>query len=364
MAEAVTYADLRFVKAPLKKSLSCGLGPEAEAYEDGDAYGELTYENVQVPSAPGGASGAPSGVGDQAGVHSEPTAASWSPVTSPGVPWTLPCPATCLQYVLLGLLLTCLLLAVATICLGVRYLQASQQLQHTKRVLEATNSSQWQQLRQKLTQLGQKEGDLQESRKALAQSQEELQEERRLHLAAQEQLRTCQVDGEKTKETLRGEEKQREALERRLSTTKDALRRFFTCPSEDTCCPMGWTLHERRCFYFSATKKTWEESKNHCTSLSSTLATFGLTYYYRLPSSYSKLLSGSVSESYWIGLHSQKARQSWSEDLKSRYYYQSSDCVILQKEWLRLWQSDKCATHLPWICELAAFRFPDGYSLH
>lgn len=40
---------------------------EAEAYEDGDAYGELTYENVQVPSAPGGASGAPSGVGDQAG---------------------------------------------------------------------------------------------------------------------------------------------------------------------------------------------------------------------------------------------------------------------------------------------------------
>ncbi|KAM6182176.1 B-cell differentiation antigen CD72 [Erethizon dorsatum] len=308
MAEAITYADLRFVKAPVKKSLSVRLGPEAEAYENGDADGELTYENVQVPVVPGGAGLASSGLGDKAGKGSpgvcvcgvswageigkeggfwereeqEQIKGSQGKKTDPGkvetpvgtppfregqlgahdcVPelrdvagcradsplWVLPLPArpgasmrgagpaTCLQHLLLGLLLTCLLLGVATICLGVRYLQVSQQLQHTKRVLEATNSSLWQQLRQKIAQLGQKEGDLKESREELARSQEVLQEEQRVHQTAKEQLHTCQVDREKIKETLQGEEKQREALERRLSTTKDTLKRFFTCPSEVLC---------------------------------------------------------------------------------------------------------------------------------
>ncbi|KFO35367.1 B-cell differentiation antigen CD72 [Fukomys damarensis] len=251
MADAITYADLRFVKAPLKKSVSGRLGPDAEAYEDGDGDGDLTYENVQVPTVPGGVGLASSGVGDRAG------------------------PASCLQHLLLGLLLTCLLLGVAVICLGVRYLQVSQQLQHMNRVLEATNSSLRQQLHQRIAQLGQKEEDLQESSKELAQSQEALQEEQRGHQAVKEQLNSCQADREKTKEALQEKEKQREALELRLRTMHNILKPFFTCPSEDTCCLMGWTLHEKRCFYFSPTEKTWEESQNHCTSLSSKLATLG-----------------------------------------------------------------------------------------
>ncbi|XP_023571771.1 B-cell differentiation antigen CD72 [Octodon degus] len=281
MAEAITYADLRFVKAPLKKSLSGRLGPEAEDYEDGD--GELTYENVQVPTVPGGVALASSGLGDKAGVSSEQTATSWGSVTSRAAARILPCQATCLQHLLLGLLLTCLLLGVASICLGVRYLQVSQQLQHTNRVLEATNSSLWQRLYQKITQLGQKEGELQESKKELAQRQEELQKEQNVHQVARDQLHTCQADEEKIKETLQGEQKQREALERRLGTMRETLKPFFKCSSEDACCLMGWTLHQNRCFYFSSTKKTWEESNSHCTSLSSKLAIFSQSsqpYYY------------------------------------------------------------------------------------
>ncbi|EHB09965.1 B-cell differentiation antigen CD72 [Heterocephalus glaber] len=271
MAEAITYADLRFVKAPLKKSISGRLGPDAEAYEDED--GELTYENVQVPTVPSGVGLVSSGVGDRAGVSSEQKTASWSSATSPAVAWILACgyrpsrvprvlptaappgasmeglgqrtggacagPATCLQHLLLGLVLTCLLLGVAAICLGVRYLQVSQQLQHMNRVLEATNSSLQQQLHQRITQLGQKEEDLQESSKELARSQEALQEEQRSHQAAKEQLNTCQVDGQKTTEALQGEEKQREALEQRLRTTQDTLKHFFTCPSEGICSRRG-----------------------------------------------------------------------------------------------------------------------------
>uniref|UniRef100_A0A452SKC3 CD72 molecule n=1 Tax=Ursus americanus TaxID=9643 RepID=A0A452SKC3_URSAM len=77
MAEAITYADLRFVKAPLKKSISSRLGQDPETDEDE----ELTYENVQVPSVSGGL--ASSGVGDKAGLQSGQPAASWSSVTSP-----------------------------------------------------------------------------------------------------------------------------------------------------------------------------------------------------------------------------------------------------------------------------------------
>uniref|UniRef100_A0A8C8XJV2 Uncharacterized protein n=1 Tax=Panthera leo TaxID=9689 RepID=A0A8C8XJV2_PANLE len=88
MAEAITYADLRFVKAPLKKSVSSRSGQEADEDE------ELTYENVQVPSVSvsgGPLSLASSGVGDKADwsshrsarLQAEQPTASWSSVASP-----------------------------------------------------------------------------------------------------------------------------------------------------------------------------------------------------------------------------------------------------------------------------------------
>lgn len=65
MAEAITYADLRFVKAPLKKSNSSRLGHDPETDEDG----ELTYENVP-PGTGGPSSLASSGLRDKAGLGS------------------------------------------------------------------------------------------------------------------------------------------------------------------------------------------------------------------------------------------------------------------------------------------------------
>lgn len=101
MADAITYADLRFVKVPLKNSASNHLGqgkscllppppiifhphstdltpdsdfgafsfPDCEAYEDG----ELTYENVQVSPVPGGPPGLASpALADKAGRQGGP----------------------------------------------------------------------------------------------------------------------------------------------------------------------------------------------------------------------------------------------------------------------------------------------------
>ncbi|XP_053778855.1 B-cell differentiation antigen CD72 [Desmodus rotundus] len=273
MAESVTYADLRFVKAPLKKRISSHLGQDPEADDDG----ELTYENVQVLPISGGASSlASSGPGDKARLQSEPLTASWSPVTSPAARRLLVCRSAFSKY-LLGLLLTCLLLGMAAISLGVRYLQVSQQLQHMNRVLEATNSSLRQQLHLKITQLGQREQDLQGSRRELAQSQEALEVKQKDYQAVKEQLQACQSDSKVTKETLQREEEQRRKLEERLNSMRDTLRPYFTGPA-DNCCPVGWVLMEKKCFYISAVKRNWEESKSFCNTLSSSLATIDYLY--------------------------------------------------------------------------------------
>ncbi|XP_023485414.1 B-cell differentiation antigen CD72 isoform X1 [Equus caballus] len=400
MAEAITYADLRFVKAPLKKGIARRLGQDPEADEDG----ELTYENVQVPPVPGGSSSASSGVGDKAGVQSEPPPAARSSATPPaagrplrgstpqslpvaiaspysGTPSSAECGnplptqtatpapgrAAFRQYLVLGALLTCLLLGAASICLGVRYLQVSQQLQQTNSVLEATNSSLRQQLSQKITQLGQREVDLQGSSSKLAQTQEALQMEQKVCQATREQLQACQSNREETEENLRREEGQRRNLEQRLSGVQDTLKPFFTCPSADTCCPVGWIQNERSCFYVSVTRRSWEESQKHCKSLSSDLATFSDTS--RLYSNYASRLNKVLVQvgqldSYWIGLSFNKHWQ-WTDGTRvfgfeyNRYYPENPRCAKVQSSWPKL-QPEKCSSSLPCICEMKAFRYPDG----
>ncbi|XP_047554706.1 B-cell differentiation antigen CD72 isoform X3 [Lutra lutra] len=333
MAEAITYADLRFVKAPLKKSVSSRLGQDPETDEDE----ELTYENVQVPSVSGGPlSLASSGVGDKAGR------------------------AACMQYLFLGLLLTSLLLGVAAICLGVRYLQVSQQLQQTNRLLETTNSSLRQQLHLTMTQLGKKEEDLQGSRREAAQSQEALQEKQRVCQATQEQLQACQSEMEKTKEDLQSKEVQRMTLEQRLSRMRDTLKPLFTCPLEDSCCPMGWILNERSCFYISYMERSWEESQNYCQSLSSDLAMFSdIPYSVMNHNSARKMLMQiSPPGSFWVNHSFAKRWQQVDGKRGPGYYSQSSRCYKVQSSWPRTQQHD-CTSLLPCICEMTAFKHPD-----
>uniref|UniRef100_A0A2K6G133 CD72 molecule n=1 Tax=Propithecus coquereli TaxID=379532 RepID=A0A2K6G133_PROCO len=349
MAETITYADLRFVKAPLKKSVSSrmGQGQVPEADEDG----ELTYENVQVPPVPGGPSSlVSSGLGDNAGVKAEQPAAAWRSVTPPAARLALSCRAPCWHYLLLCLLLTCLLLGVAATCLGVRYLQASQQLQQMNRVLEATNSSLRQQLRLKITQLGQREEDLHGSRRELAQSQEALQVEQRDHQNAKEQLRACESDKEKINVNLRGEKEHRSALEQQLSNIRDTMKPLLQCQSQDTCCPVGWIQYLKSCFYFSLTRKSWQKSKDLCESLSSKLATGTETHYYSVSIALSTDCSGGYMSS------SQEWQCTRGRGMSSG---QISRCVKVQTYWSWYSISDVCSAFLPCICEMAAFRFPD-----
>ncbi|XP_045145315.1 B-cell differentiation antigen CD72 [Echinops telfairi] len=219
MAEAITYADLRFVKVPLKKSLSTWLGQDPEADEDG----ELTYENVQGPSAPPLADLAPCGPGEKG-------SAGWSRSSQTGLSF------------LLG-------------------------LSHPLCFLE-------------------------------------------------------------------------------------------------TCCPVGWLLKSGRCFYFSSTKKTWEESRKHCKSLSSDLASFKeppQPYYFTKFRAVSDLLSSqALSDSYWIGLRFDKTWQ-WVDGTPftgHRLSWYEGECAV-SKKWWSAPQEVMCSNTLPYICEMTSLRDSD-----
>ncbi|XP_040819833.1 B-cell differentiation antigen CD72-like isoform X2 [Ochotona curzoniae] len=349
MSETITYADVQFMKA-LRKNTS---NPRQEFDEDGD----LTYENVQVHSAPE----APTGLtlppeSENQAAEAEQPAASCSKTMPTAARQMLPCHGhPCYSQCIL--LLTCLLLGVAAIFLGMRYLQTFQQLGQLSRVLEHTNSSLQEQLLLGKVNLGQIEKDLQDTKEQLAQSQKALEEEQRAHQAAKEQLPVCQANKEKTQETL-------QSVQQKLSPLQDKMRPFFTCPSQDICCAVGWIPTQGRCFHVSFTERNWQSSQEYCKSLSSNMATlrdssWGRFYYEHSP--WKSLLSQlSKDTSFWVGLSYNKGWW-WSDGTPyNGFHYYISNCAMLQYNELWSLQQKACSSPLPCICEMASFRFPDG----
>lgn len=362
MAEAITYADLRFVKAPLKNNLGCRLGQDENVDEDG----ELTYENVS--SVQGGLSKlASSGPGDKAGLSSEDQHPSpWPSATLPAAKRVLRGRATCVHYVVLGLLLGCLFLAVAAICLMVRYLQVLQQLQGVHGVLESTNSSLRQELHETSAKLEQTKTELKGFKDDLEQSKNFLEREKQVGQDTQKQLEDCHRDLEETRATLQKEETQRRNLDQRLENVQSRLRRLLNCnspgmeegPTEhnhetDSCCPVGWVLNKSICFHMSLAWRTWEECLAYCKSLSSEMITSNPYYVDENRKGLYSTFSKQWSKPYWI-----HGRYSSNTGKVSRY----KRCI---KKVVYSWQNEgltvspECDITLPCICELPAFRNPE-----
>ncbi|XP_040819526.1 B-cell differentiation antigen CD72-like [Ochotona curzoniae] len=340
---------LRHLQVILKPFFTCS---SQEYDEDGD----ITYENVQVSSYPEASTdlALPSRPGNQAAVKTEQPTKSWSSALSSGARRMHLCHGhpCCSQYLLLGLLLTCLLLAVAAIWLGMQYLQVSQHYGQLNRLLEVTNSSLQEQLHLGTVQLGQMEKDLQNSKEQLTQSQKALGEEQRVHQAAQKQLQVCKADREKMQEDLHRRVELQQTVQQKLSHLQDTVRPFFTCPSQDTCCMVGWILIQRRCFHISLTKRDWQRSREYCESLSSDLTIVGgnprSSHYLDHSPWKSLLLKLSENTSYWVG----------NSFMRDQGMY-TSMCYTIEHSQSRSLASQACGTPLPCICEMASFRFPD-----
>lgn len=259
------------------------------------------------------------------------------------------------------------MLGVAIICLGVRYLQVSQQFEQVSRIWEATNSSLQQQLREEKRQLKQREEDLRESRRELNSTQDTFQEKQKMYEVTKQQLQDCQAESQRTKESLKTEEQRRQDLDQSLRNTRDTLRRLSSC-SSDICCPRGWVQHEKRCFYISNIPRSLEESRKYCTSLSSKLAAFSELdddfSVISLPDGLKKLIDD--SKSYWIERMSRTV--DYPQTMKGRRSasYSQSSCYLIKCYYHSCWyeRSNRCRELHPYICELEALRFPDGIHLN
>ncbi|XP_072463001.1 B-cell differentiation antigen CD72 [Notamacropus eugenii] len=357
MAESITYADLRFVKSPLKKTLSARLKQDPEVDEDG----ELTYENVQVPSAKDGfSSPTQPGLGGQTGGEkTEKTVTAPYSVTSPIARRILPCPVAWIPYILLSLLGTCLLLGVATISLGIQYMQISHQLRNTKQVLEVSNGSLWQQLQMGAIQLSRKEKDLQAAWEKLAQSQQNLKVEKEQHQAAEGYLLTCRSERNKTELNLKDNMEEKRNLEEKLKTLQNELKKvqtLFRCPFRSNgqglkyfhqfpeyCCPLGWILLKKKCLYISNIWKTWRQSDLFCQTLSSKLF---------VPSAW--------DDREFINRETDKTREKlfdfWVQ--RRETYKQTQDQNTCSSLGRHFYSYYSCEVTLPFICEKEAITPP------
>lgn len=133
-----------------------------------------------------------------------------------------------------GLGYGCVVLYPTSLSDGQTDLQVSQQFQQVSRILEATNSSLQQQLREEKRQLKQREDDLRESRRELNSTQDTFQEKQKMYEVTKQQLQDCQAESQRTKESLKTEEQRRQDLDQSLRNTRDALRRLSSC-SSGTC---------------------------------------------------------------------------------------------------------------------------------
>ncbi|XP_067386979.1 B-cell differentiation antigen CD72 [Emydura macquarii macquarii] len=280
MAQSVTYADLRFVKAPLRNSTSSRSQEAAPAAED-DA--ELTYENVRVTQTVE--------VKCQEGVE-QSTGHWWSA-------WYLP----------LGLLGACLVLLATSIGLGTRYWQLSQQLQQATRTHEAESSHLSQQVSTQEETLGQRASELERAQSELERAQSELEQARReleqMELegnSTQKQMQRQEAKLAETKEELARLAEEMREIKVKLNETELALSRIRPCEQTD-CCPELWLLYRGKCLFVSREKKSWSESKVDCEKKSAQLLIIKPWNLWTMPD-FLKNTDGQ----YWIGLW-----KTWSE---------------------------------------------------
>ncbi|KYO20525.1 B-cell differentiation antigen CD72 [Alligator mississippiensis] len=283
MGESVTYADLRFSKAPQGWSMTPRVQASAPPVPD---EADDTYENLQLGPVGEG----PAGHGAQR--HREPL---WRAQPLP-----------------LGLLAACLVLLTTTIALGVCYWQEGQQLQQASHAHTAEREGLLQQVGTQEKRLGQTgaalalaHDQLKKAQEALRQTQEErdrsreelhgrdteLQEMRvklksakvelqqttevlreiRVELAQarqdmnhrQEELQKSRAELLETRSELKRAQEQAHNLQQQLDKAVRAQASLWPSLVTD-CCPEAWVLYGGKCLFLSKQEKTWDQSKQEC----------------------------------------------------------------------------------------------------
>ncbi|XP_072557389.1 CD209 antigen-like protein C isoform X2 [Paramormyrops kingsleyae] len=122
-------------------------------------------------------------------------------------------------------------------------------------------------------------------------------------------------------------------------------------------CPQGWEKHNSKCYYFSTSVTTWNESQNNCSKEAAHLVTVN-------SEEEQGFITKEGSSSYWIGLTDSAEEGVWrwvdGTGLKQGFWLYGepdnkdqqsagikANCVINSNEW----KDEPCEDQYRWICE-------------
>ncbi|CAM5116865.1 unnamed protein product [Natator depressus] len=123
------------------------------------------------------------------------------------------------------------------------------------------------------------------------------------------------------------------------------------------CCPYGWEEFQKKCYFFSSDKETWDMAKNLCSSHSAELAVIGNQWEQAF------LTVGINSVHHWIGLSNKgpEANWTWVDGSPVSYTSWSSgipsvnnthkECIHLTGGVRGKWNHTECATRYNFVCE-------------
>ncbi|NXG61248.1 CD72 protein, partial [Hemiprocne comata] len=266
MAQSVVYADLRFAKVMGGRSMA------SEALEAalGMDEAESPYENMQpVPAG-------------QDGDGAQPSPGRWTRW------WCIP----------VGLMVTCLLLLVATVALGACYWQATRRMQDTSREHAAEQG--------RLSQeVSAREQSLEQARLELAWARAELQRAWREGNGSRTELGSLSAELGLARQELAVLEKEMKEVQGKLNSSENTVAILRSCTAID-CCPSGWLLYRGKCLFISSEKKTWEDSREECERKYSQLLVTKSWSRWTVPA-----FLKNADIPYWIGL--QKSSFPWYE---------------------------------------------------
>ncbi|XP_073418297.1 C-type lectin domain family 12 member B-like [Dendrobates tinctorius] len=298
MAEAVTYADLRFAEIPLKMMDASG------DLEENDAeYGDVMYENINGPNPPK--------------IRTKPSIQPSGPVERLRTGFQA-------RALLLSLLLLSLLLLASSIGLAVKYIDLCHQFDHL-------SESHMESSRRLTEMLQKKEEDL-----VIAESSMEKvrMEKEALVLGVQDfntSLLECQ-------QTARNSVDNKETAERRL---KEVLSQQEE--QEKGFCPENWKLFGTKCLYFSNHEQSWEESRRECEDERSHMVVV------QEDDTTLKSFIAEEKEDFWVG--KELKGYYWNHEWKWPKSYDTSKkdyCWKLSNGQL---YSERCWSSNKWICE-------------
>lgn len=294
MADAVTYADLRFAEIS-QQEMKLDDALEENTAEDGDAM----YENVTCPPR----------------VRTEPAA----PPTGAGERLRTGFRARApLLWLLLSLL--SLILMASTIGLAVKYLHVSSELQALATSHQAMNDS----LMKNLTALQYTEHRVkqltegtQELASSLQKTKDELQTQRTMKNQTQMEL---------------------ERLEKMLSEERAKLYQW-----ERDICQENWILVGRKCLFITKEEKSWTECDEFCKRTDANLIVVQ-----RNDLTFKAFLSNNTGES-WVGKEfrwKENGKTSWEWPYK--YWNKPENCWHIRNGNL---MQEKCSERKMCICE-------------